>query len=390
MNSSHWPSELLVAEDAAKDPLTLRVIQRLNHLQPEFVSDHGDPLHLGKKKESAEEQAERFTAGKKKLLLCRYKGEWMRACPGTNSHVCCNLWTVNPGEGCPLDCTYCYLQSYLKRNPTLKIYSNIEDLIQAITDRVSSEPSRYFRIGTGEVIDSLVWDDLTDTSLELVPFFSRLPNAVLELKTKTANISNLVSEEMLSQGPRVTSNTVVSWSVNALEINSNDEKLTASFEQRLSAMEQVASVGYRVGLHFDPLIHFKGWEDAYSEAVRRIFSRLKDSDIAWISVSSLRYKPEMQEVMEERFPESSVPYGEQFLAKDGKMRYVQPLRLKMVNFVWNELKKVSNTLPVYMCMESSAAWRSINGGAPIAGEELKEVFARKARLKVLGDSDHRV
>jgi len=317
---SHWPGRLLVTEDARDDALTRRVLERLSHLTPDFISDHNDPHRSSQSRESVEEQAGRFSAGKKELLLCRYKGDWMRACPGTSSHVCCNLWTVNPGEGCPLDCTYCYLQSYLKRNPTLKIYSNAEDMLGAIANRVNAEPGRYFRIGTGEVIDSLVWDDLTDSSLELVPFFSKLPNAVLELKTKTANVRNLVSSEMLNQGSSVTSNTVVSWSVNAAEINRRDEKFTASFSERLDAMEQVANAGYRVGLHFDPMIHFQGWKDAYSEAVSRIFSRLKDSDIAWISVSSLRYKPEMQEVMEERFPESSIPFGEQFLAKDGKMR----------------------------------------------------------------------
>ncbi len=376
--SSSRPERILLAREVAESVLAKRVISRLPGVPVELVDDHQDPLRAKVGNSGLETRSRDFSAGKKDLLLCRYKGDWLRACPGTNSHVCCNLWTVNPGEGCPLDCTYCYLQSYLKRNPTLKLYTNTDEMLGAIEQKVKAEPSRFFRVGTGEVIDSLVWDDLTDSTLELVPFFARQSNALLELKTKTANIGNLVD-----LGSRYSNNTVVSWSVNAKPVNFEDESATASFDERLLAMAEVQEAGYRIGLHFDPLIYFSGWEDGYQDAVREIFEVVDPDNVAWVSVSTLRYKPEMQEVMETRFPESKIPYGEQFLAKDGKMRYVQPLRLKMIKFVWHQLKQVSNTLPSYMCMESPAAWRAVSGGAPVAGEELREVFTRKGRLNII-------
>jgi len=55
-----------------------------------------------------------------------------------------------------------------------------------------------------------------------------------------------------------------------------------------------------------------------------------------------------------------LPYGEQFLAKDRKVRYIQPIRIKMQKFMWNKLKNINADIPVYMCMESSTAWKSIN------------------------------
>lgn len=71
------------------------------------------------------------------------------------------------------------------------------------------------------------------------------------------------------------------------------------------------------------------------------------------------------------------------MAKDSKLRYIQPIRFKLTRFVWDLLKGVSDKLPVYMCMESSAAWKEIAGGPPVAGEEIREVFARRASLPVL-------
>jgi spore photoproduct lyase len=369
---SYYPNTIYVHESAKEDLLTKRILSRLPEAKVIEISEGGDPLSAISKAAANSTESERFDSGKRTLLLTRHLGSWLRSCPGTSQHVCCNLWTVNPGEGCPLDCTYCYLQSYLRRNPTLKIYTNTESMLAEIEKKAGEHPERFFRIGTGEVIDSLVWDELTDSTLELIPFFARVPNITLELKTKTATVSNLLKLSSEHNGK-----TVVSWSVNANKITESDEAFTASLEERISAAEKLCAVGYRVGFHFDPLIHFEGWEDAYRDTVKYIFSRISPEHVAWVSVSSLRYKPEMQDVMVERFPKSAIPFGEQFLAKDGKLRYFQPLRLKMINFVWNELKSVSAELPVYMCMESSTAWRTIAGGAPVAGSELVEIFSRK-------------
>ncbi len=377
-----WPHTVLVHESAADDAMTKRVIERLG-CDARIISAAGDPIsELGEFKETLNDAGEtaRFGFGKRVLLLTRYRGSWLKACPGTSGHVCCNLFIVNPGEGCPLDCTYCYLQSYLRRNPTLKIYTNTAEMIAAIEERAVSEPSRLFRVGTGEVIDSLVWDELTDLSLELVPFFASQPNLLLELKTKTAAVDNLVA---LKDEHR--EKTVVSWSVNAPSVSAKDEAFTAPLDARIEAAGRVVDAGYKVGFHFDPLIQFAGWEDEYRDTIDRIFSRIPAERVAWVSVSSLRYQREMQDVMVERFPASTIAFGEQFLAKDNKLRYVQPIRFRMLKFVWDELKS-RGELPVYMCMESSAAWRNVAGGPPVAGSELVEVFSRRGRLPVLAEA----
>ena len=375
----YWPDTIYVSEDAREDALTKRILERLPNATVFHVPWKGDPISENKvslkKTKDAPAEKTRLDRGKRILQLKRYSGTWLKPCPGTNEHVCCNLWIVNPGEGCPLDCTYCYLQSYLKRNPTLKLFTNTQEMLKAIETKTQSEPGRLFRVGTGEVIDSLVWDELSDLSLELVPLFASLPNGVLELKTKADYVENLLSMRSIHQGK-----TVVSWSVNAKSVSQNDEAFTASLEERIEAAEKVCDAGYRVGFHFDPLIFFEGWEDEYRDTIQLIFSRIPVEKVAWVSVSSLRFQREMREIMLTRFPNSQIPLGEQFLAKDGKFRYFQPIRFRLQNFVWSELKSVSAKLPVYMCMESAAAWRKVAGGPPAAGSELVEIFSRKGRL----------
>lgn len=374
------PSTVFVHREAEQDEITLKVLSRLPKSRVIYLEDSGDPIsELGLFGDFDKLSVpDMFNLGKNSLLLARHKGNWMRSCPGTNNHVCCNLWTVDLGEGCPLDCTYCYLQTYLRRNPTNKIFTNIQDMLEEIEQRAREEPNRLFRICTGEVIDSLVWDGLTDISLAMIPVFARLPNVILELKTKTNQIDNVLSMRNEHHG-----STVISWSVNAPSIAESDEAYTASLEERIAAAAKVAEAGYRVGFHFDPIVHFDGWKDGYRDTIKRIFSSVKPEEIAWISISSLRYQKGLQSVMQERFPNSRLPFGDQFVASDQKLRYIQPLRFQLLDFVWGELKKVSSTLPVYMCMESGAGWRTIAGGPPAAGSELEEVFSRRGKLPVM-------
>lgn len=386
--SSTHPRILLVSEESVGDTLTERVISGLPLSRIVYIKNSQDPLAIKTVLDEALEEefgnkaglseAERYSLGKKVLMIKRHQGSWLKSCPGTSGHVCCNLFIVNPGEGCPLDCTYCYLQSYLKNNPTLKLYSNTSDLLSELAQVFSADPGRLFRVGTGELIDSLVWDDLSGATLEMVPFFAKFQNAVLELKSKDDYVTNLVSMKDEHKGK-----TVVSWSVNAKSVSAKDEKSTASLQERLHAAKQVVEAGYRVGFHFDPLVHFDGWEDEYRDTVQAIFSEIPKESVAWLSLSSLRYKTELQDMMKERFPESRLPYGEQFLARDSKLRYIQPIRFKLIRFVWNELRAISPTMPIYMCMESAAAWRGMTGGSPLAGDELREIFARRASLPVV-------
>lgn len=371
--SALTPDKVYVSPLSEGHEMTTRVLSRLRKSGAEFslheLKEDKDPLSADKS--GSKDELERVNQGKRTLVLKPYVGRWMRACPGTSQHVCCNLWTVNPGEGCPMDCTYCYLQSYLKRNPSIKLFTNTYDMRKELELKFLGEPERLFRVGTGEIVDSLVYDLLTDLSCELVPFFAGHPNAVLELKTKTNTVHNILDMQNVHRG-----RTVVSWSINAKSITEKDEKFTASLSERFEAAGKVHEAGYRVGFHFDPLIYFKGWQDEYLDTIKELLSSVPLKSIAWISLSTLRYKPEMQEIMMNRFPDSNIPFGEQFLARDNKLRYIQPLRFKMLRFIWNELKAHSVSLPVYMCMESAAAWRGISGGPPAAGEEIREVFAR--------------
>ncbi len=296
-----------------------------------------------------------LTEGKRLLLVREFQGRSVKLCQAWKTgYACCNLHTVAEANNCAMECTYCILQFYMT-SPHMTVFGNIDGLQAEISERAALEPDRVLRIGTGELSDSLLLDPLTESTTHMVPFFRELPNVVLELKTKTDNIAHLLA---MDGGER----TVVSWSVNPEEIVSREELKTASLADRLAAAREVAAHGYPVGFHIDPMIDYDGWRDGYSDLVDRLIDAVPPERIAWISMGTLRFPPEMKATMQARFPHSELPTGEFIRSADGKYHYLRPRRVEMYRLVAARLEarleEAGDRRPVlYLCMEQPDVWK---------------------------------
>jgi spore photoproduct lyase len=309
-----------------------------------------------------------FGTAKKRLFLTRHKGEFLKKCPGSEGQVCCNYFVINFASNCPMDCSYCYLQEYLSQNPELKVYSNVDDLLTE-ADRLLSKHRRFFfRIGTGEITDSLALDPYIGFTREVVPFFAEQSNVLLELKTKSDCVGELLR---LDPKDRI----VVSWSMNPQRVIDQDEHGTASLSERLAAARMCQNSGYRLGFHFDPMVEYTGWEKDYKEMLEQIFSAVDWRRIAWLSMGVLRDTPSLKRTMRRRFPQTRLLTGEQVLCPDGKLRYFQPLRVDMYRKMLGWIRQEAPTVKVYLCMESKEVWEQVFGFAPSCEKELGNQMA---------------
>jgi spore photoproduct lyase len=355
------PDRILVQEQSWKDAATRRILDKLSGVPVDTIQDAGAWLT---------EHGQSCTTPT--LILMRYPGNFLRPCQGSGAEVCCNYMVVSYAWNCHFECTYCVLQSYLGHQ-ALVICTNIEDLLTEIKETLDSRPTRFFRIGTGELADSLALDDITCFSKEMIPLFAALPNGVLELKTKSVQIDNL-------EGLDHRGHTVVSWSMNARHICETEEPKAPSFEDRLAAAVQCQTWGYRLGFHFDPLIYYDGWESGCREAVKEIFAAVDPAKVAWVSLGALRFPPHLREVVRKRFPKSKAPYGEFVPGHHGKMRYFRPIREEMYRKMRAWIHEAAPDVFVYLCMESRFVWDQSFGAGPCNASELgalldSEVFS---------------
>lgn len=351
---------VILHPDAVDSALAKRVGERLPEVVP-VVSAEPASLFAGGGEVHAKDS----------LFLTRRKGPFLKSCPGTAGYICCGYRVLNLVSGCPMDCTYCILQSYLNQ-PCITVNVNWEDSLREIGGLVLRHPGRTLRLGTGELADSLALEPLTDIAREFIPLVLSFPEVVLELKTKTTEVDTLLDID-----PR--DRVVLSWSVNAEEVSAVDEKGAPPLEERLRAAALCGRAGYRIGVHFDPLVRFAGWENAYRRVVAALYDHLDRSWIAWISLGTLRYPPALEAIIRERFPESRLPLEELVPGLDGKLRYFRPLRVQIYRSIYGEIMRRDPRGAVYLCMESPEVWKESLGWCPPSTAALSRRLDNAAR-----------
>lgn len=290
------------------------------------------------------------------LYLKHYKGKFLKSCPGTSKYRCCNYQIIHIGENCPLNCSYCILQAYFQ-DRILKVWANQDDLWAELDQAFSRDRKKLFRVGTGEFTDSLALDHLTQYSSSLISFLNNYPNVCLELKSKVINLSWM---DKASCPSRV----LPAWSVNSPDIIAREEKGASSLEERLTAARTCARNGFRVCLHFDPIIHYPGWEQGYKQCVEMIFDYLKPENIAYVSLGSFRFMPWLKKIIINNHPGSTYIYNEFITGLDGKTRLLMPLRIEQFKFIANSLKHGGLFRQLYFCMESDPVWKEVLGYTP--------------------------
>src|SRR5579863_8607694 len=320
---------VFVEHGCADSALATRVLRALPHDVPvTLVADARDP----------------FGAGKRRLVIARRKTPFLMPCPaGSSKFACCGYLVLTLASNCPMDCSYCFLQEYLADNPAFQVYANYADSFDELDRLVASAHGRSFRVGTGELADSLAFDSLTCVNHDLIEFFAARENLTLELKTKTDEIENLLEVD-----PR--GRVLVSWTLSPDAVYRSSEHRAASPSARIAAARAVLEAGYRVAFHFDPLIAYPGAERDYVRLIDELLDSVPPEKISFISMGGLRMTPNLRNIARRRYPEDPMLCGEDVLASDGRFRTFTPLRLKLYRILAERFRKAGAGVPAYLCM----------------------------------------
>ena len=363
--------KIFIDVKSLESPVAKRVLKYFPKEKIKIVEQEPWSEHKG------ELSASQFDRSKRNLFLTPFAGQFFKRCPGATQKktlTCCNYYVLNLGSQCNMNCSYCYLQSYLN-SPVMKVYTNIDQALDELGEMAEKHSELPYRVGTGEIIDSLSLDEITLYSRELIEFFRKYPRWTLEFKTK----SNCV-DQFLDLAPA--KNVVVSWSINPPEIIKAEEHGTARFEERISAAKKCAEAGFSLAFHIDPIIWHPNWKENYSYLVQILTKEFSPEQINVISLGTLRFQPEQRHMMRERFGlKSHVTSAEMFSSEGGKLRYDAALRNEMFQFVKNEFYATNTRWNIFLCMETPEAWISSYDKTPMQVPELKEMFRPLPKIR---------
>jgi len=200
-------------------------------------------------------------------------------------------------------------------------------------DRFLASNSRCI-LNAGELTDSLAITD--SVPIRLIRRFADQDRKKLLLLTKSVNVRNLLNLGHNGQ-------TIVSFSVNAVEVSKRFEKGAPGLPERLEAAAMCKDAGYPVRIRLDPMIPIDGWQVMYEHAVDEI-SILKPERV---TLGALRYFPVAKVFARKLGRDVSVFDYAVERCVDGRRRVPKLLRIEMYRTALKRLK-----VPTGVCKET--------------------------------------
>jgi len=290
-------------------------------------------------------------------------------CPVASERTrCCNLMTLDAIDNCGFDCSYCSIQAFYHED---KIYfdQGFSEKLQAL----ELDPTQTYHIGTGQSSDSLLWGNKHGILDTLTAFAKANPNVILELKTKSKNISYLLEHE-------IPPNIICTWSLNTPTIISNEEHRAATLDDRIEAARLVADKGIVVGFHFHPMIHYDNWKEDYTQIFQRLQKLFTPEEVALISFGTLTYTKSVVKQIRQRGLKSKI-LQLPLIDSDGKLSYSDETKLEMFSHAYQSFAQWHDDIFFYLCMENNKLWQPVFGYAYPSNDDFESAMKQAYMTK---------
>ena len=292
------------------------------------------------------------------------------SCPVASPKTrCCNLLTLDAVESCGFDCSYCSIQSFYNENK-IGFDKNFADKLK----NLKLDKNRTYHIGTGQSSDSLMWGNKHGILEALFEFARKNQNVILELKTKSDNISYLLENE-------VPKNILCTWSINTPTIIKNEENLSASLTQRIQSARKLADKGVLVGFHFHPIVVYENYLEEYKQTVDVLLENFKPEEVVLVSLGTLTFiKPVIKKLRSRDFKSKILQMPLENAS--GKQSYPLDVKEEMFKGVYDAFKPWHKDVYFYMCMEDESLWKKVFGHEYAHNDEMERDMISSYNKKV--------
>lgn len=335
---------IFVEEEFRNHPRTIRILEKFPHAGVHYLNSYDDVFGRVYKPVSHKQ-------GGLQLFLARKKGKLVREAPPAYGISGVPHYYFIHAYNCIYECEYCFLQGYFS-SPDLVLFLNDEEIQNEMQEVLDSHSGEVW-FHAGEFSDSLAMAHVLDDWSLYWPFFKKNPRARLEFRTKSANTRGLAKLEAL---PNVTLSYSLAPEQQAKRFDRKASPLTA----RLRAMQKMEQRGFRLGIHFDPVIYEENFIENYAGLIDEVLSFTSPEKIEYISIGVVRFSEKQFRQLEKIHPDSWLLRSDYVHSNDGKYKYARPLRMHILHSLESMLhSKGFSARQVYICMEADDLVQSL-------------------------------
>ncbi|MBP2645955.1 MAG: splG [Firmicutes bacterium] len=206
---------------------------------------------------------------------------------------------------CPGMCEYCYLATTLGKRPYLRVYVNIEEILEKAQKYIHERQPEITVFEGAATSDPIPTEYLTGLLYRTIEFFGLQPNAKFRFVTKHTDIDSLLTA-------RHNGNTRFRFSLNTQTAISRYEHATPSLEKRVEAAVKVAEAGYPLGFIIAPIFFAPGWQEEYGGLITDLAVELPESAKRNLTFEFIthRFTKRAKATITEVFPNTQLPLAE--------------------------------------------------------------------------------
>ncbi|ACL75005.1 spore photoproduct lyase [Ruminiclostridium cellulolyticum] len=166
-------------------------------------------------------------------------------------------------SGCIGQCEYCYLNTQLGDKPFIRVYVNIDDILNKADKYIKERLPENTIFEGAATSDPVPVEPYTGALEASINFFAKQNNARFRFVTKFTDIDSLLDLDH-------NKHTEIRFSVNTQSIISVYEHRTASADKRIEAVGKASKSGYPVGFLIAPVFLYEDWKQDYKDLLLKL------------------------------------------------------------------------------------------------------------------------
>lgn len=208
---------------------------------------------------------------------------------------------------CLYDCRYCFLQG-MYRSAHYVLFVNYEAFSADLQKTIAAQEGRCV-FYSGYDCDSLALEPVSRFTQFFLPMFRELPQATLEIRTKSTQVRALLEMEPLS-------NCVIAMSFSSEQAGNRYEHRVPDLSKRLEAAAKLQAAGWSVALRFEPVISEPAVEQDYYALFERVFTVLDTDKLHSVSIGEFRMPKDYHKKIAELYPNEAL-FAQPVVVSDG-------------------------------------------------------------------------
>ena len=216
-------------------------------------------------------------------------------------------------SGCPGHCHYCYLSTNLGKNPYVKIYVNIEEILEKAKSYIDEQKPETIIFEGAATSDPVPVEKWSKSLSKTIKFFAETNRGKFRFVTKYTEVDPFLNLNHKKQ-------TEIRFSLNSNFIINKFEPTTPKPEERIKAAYRIFQADYPLGFLIAPIFYYQNWKNDYEVLIRKLKNKLNtNGKNIFFELISHRYTERAKEIIEKAYPKTDLIMEKE----DRKFKYGQ-------------------------------------------------------------------